>query len=133
MRQTVETLDPQGILYRKTRDHDKVFTALIVLESLQKYVLYEYHTSLGHNGTPRLYQCLNRKYYLKGLRKSVHKLVRNFSKCQTKTLQAPNYTCLYLEVPQMMMNFTSIDLIGPFQIIPRGNWYDLTVICILIN
>ena len=40
------------------KDHDKEFTTLIVPKSLQKYVLYESHTGLGHNGTTRLYQFL---------------------------------------------------------------------------
>ena len=41
------SLDPQGILYRKTRDNDKEFITLIVPVFLLKYVLYERDSSLG--------------------------------------------------------------------------------------
>ena len=45
------SLDPQGVLYKKGKGHDKEFIALIVVKPLQKYMLYLSYTSLGqwHN------------------------------------------------------------------------------------
>ena len=57
------SLDPQGLLHKKIKDHGKEFTALIVHKSLQKYVLFKSHTNLGHNSTTRPYQYLNRQCY----------------------------------------------------------------------
>ena len=39
----------------------KKSNALIGPKALHKYVLYESHTGLGHNGTNRLYQLLKRQ------------------------------------------------------------------------
>ena len=47
-------LDPHGGLYRKTKDQGKEFRALIVPMTIQKYVFYDSHNSLGHNSTTRL-------------------------------------------------------------------------------
>ena len=40
-----------GILHKKTNDHEKEFTASVIPLTLQKYVLHESHTSLGHYST----------------------------------------------------------------------------------
>ena len=49
------SLDPQGVLYKNVQDHGKELMVLIVPMTLQKYVLYESHSSLGHSGTTLLY------------------------------------------------------------------------------
>ena len=49
------SFNAQGVLYMKIQDHAKEFTELIVLKLHQRYVLYEIHTSLGHNVKTRLY------------------------------------------------------------------------------
>ena len=71
-------LDPHGTLYKKIEDHEKEFRALIVPESIQKYVLYESHKSSGHNSTTKLYQILKRQYYQKGFKESVQFFVRHY-------------------------------------------------------
>ena len=38
---------------------------------------------------------------------------------------------LHLEDPQRLMDFISMDFIGPPEVISRGNQYALTVICML--
>ena len=40
---------------------------------------------------------------------------------------------LHLEIPQIPMDFISIDFIGPLETTTRGNQYTLTVICMLTN
>ena len=57
------SLDPHGLLLWEKKHYGKVFTALIAPKPLQKYVLYESHTSLGHNGMTRLYQFLRRQCF----------------------------------------------------------------------
>ena len=86
-------------------------------------MLYESHTSLGHNVTTRLYKFLKTQYYWK---------VRHCLQCQTTNLQTTNYIQLHSDVPQMPMGVTSMDLIGPFEV-ASGNQYAFTVICMLTN
>ena len=71
------SLDPHGTLYKKVKYNGKEFRVLIVPKNIQKYVLYETHNSLGHNGTTGLYQLVKRLYYWKGLKESVQRFVRH--------------------------------------------------------
>ena len=73
------------------------------------------------------------QYYWKSLKKSVQKFVRHCLQFQRTNLQTPNYAQLYLEATQMHMDLISMDVIGPFKIISRGNQYKLAVICVLTN
>ena len=50
---------------QKVKDHEQEVTVLILPKTLQKYVLYQSHTSLGHNCKTRLHQFLKRQYYWK--------------------------------------------------------------------
>ena len=77
--------------------------------------------------TTRLYKFLKRLYYSKGLRESVKKYVRHCPQCQTTNLQTPHYGQHHLETPQTLIDFISIDLIGPFETTVKGNQYTLTV------
>ena len=52
---------------------------------------------------------------------SIQQFVRHCLLCQMTILQTPNYNQIHLEVSQMPMNFISMDLIGPFEMILRGN------------
>ena len=81
------SLDTQGILYRKMRDHDKEVTALIVLTSLQRYVLCDSHMSIRQNGKAR-------EYYWKVLKRPVQQFVRHCHQCQTIYVQTPKYALL---------------------------------------
>ena len=102
-------------------------------KTIQKCALYESQNSLGHCGTTRLYQFLKKQYYWKGLWESVQKFVRYCPQCQTTNLQTPNYVQLHLEIPQMPMDFISMNLIGPLEATKKGNQCTLTVICMLTN
>ena len=57
------SLDPHEALYKKIKDHEKEFRALILPKTIQIYVLYKSHNSLGYNGNTRLYLFLKRQYY----------------------------------------------------------------------
>ena len=39
----------------------------------------------------------------------------------------------HLEIVEMPMDFIDINLIGPFEVMNKGNQYALTVICALTN
>ena len=61
----------------------------------------------------------------------MHKFVLHILKCQTTNLQTPHYVQLHLEIPQIPIDFISMDLISPFEMTARGNQYALTVMCML--
>ena len=88
------SLDTHGALYRKIKDHGKEFRALIVPKAIQKYILYESHTSSDHNGITRLYKFLKSQTYWKDLREISAKI------CQTLSTMSNN---IYKH--QIMCNF----------------------------
>ena len=92
-------------------------------------MLYESHTSLGQNGTTRLYQFLKGK----GFKKAGKKFVRHCLQCQITNVQTQNYAQLHLEVLQMPVDLISMDFIGPFEVTSRENKYALTELCMLTN
>ena len=48
-------------------------------------------------------------------------------KCQMTHLQTSNYVQLHIKVPQILVDFISMNLIGPFKMMAWGNQYALTV------
>ena len=92
------SLDSHGALYRKMKDIGKEFRALIVPKTTHKYILYESHNSLGHNGITRLHKLLKMQYDWKGLKESMQRYVRHCPQCQTTNLQT-TYVQLHFEIP----------------------------------
>ena len=78
---SVEAIESQGILHKRTRGHDKEFTVVVALKLHQKYVVHESLTSLEHNGAAQLYQVLKGWYYWKGLKKAMQIFVRHCLQC----------------------------------------------------
>ena len=71
-----------GLWHKVVREDDKLFHALIVPIVFSKYVLYQAHDALGHNGTAWTYQCLKWLYYWKGLCKDVDTHMKQYIKCR---------------------------------------------------
>ena len=129
IRQCVETLvGTQGMPFRKTRDHEKEFMASIMPNSLQEYVLYESHISLGHYGITRQYQFLKITGKVK---RSLLSVCEALSSVPNNKFADPKLCSTPPSNPQMLMNFISMDLAGPFQITTRGIQYTLILICML--
>ena len=74
-----------------------------------------------------------REYYWKGPKRSVQQFIRHCPQCQQLNLKIPNYSQLHLEVPQMPMDFISVDLIGTSETISWRNQNVLTVIFMPTN
>ena len=96
------------------KDNRQEFT---VLKTIQKYVLYESHNSLGYNGTTSLYQFLKKKYYWKHLKETVQNLADIVYNVKQLTYKH-----------QIMCN-----VISPFETTMKGNQYASNVICMLSN
>ena len=62
---TAYYLDEHDITYRKIWDGSNIFHAIIVHNTLQPYILYENHYTLGHNRATKLYHFIRRLYYWK--------------------------------------------------------------------
>ena len=93
----------------KIKDHGREFKVLIVPKTIQKYLLYESHNGLDHNGTTRLYQFLKRQYYWKGLKESAQNLSGFVHNVKQQILQTPNYVQLYLEIYQTPTDFITVN------------------------
>ena len=53
--------------------------------------------------------------------------------CQQITLKEPHYANLHAVIPQVLIIFISMDLLGPYCERENGNQYALTVVCMLTN
>ena len=51
-------IDDDKILQKVVREVDRTSHALVVPQTLTKYILHQVHHALGHNGIMRTYQCL---------------------------------------------------------------------------
>ena len=100
-------------------------------QTLQPYILYENHNSLGHNGSTRLHNYIKRHYNWRKLWQHCNKYIRSCSECHQVTLKEPHYVDLHLPLPQFLMFFITMDLLGPYQETENGDQYALTTICML--
>ena len=122
----------EGLLHRYVTDYKQRFEALVVPESQASLILKLAHDDLGHNGTPRTYALIKRMFYWKGLKKSVEKYVAECTICQKHNVYPVRYTPGQFQVPEALMDFISMDLIGKFPLgSTKGNHFALTVICML--
>ena len=98
-------ISDNGHLHKDVREDDKLFHALVVTITFNKYILHQACDALGHNGTARSYHCLKWSYYWKGLCKDVNIHVKQCIKCRQQNLHHQHYAQLQLEVPLMPMHF----------------------------
>ena len=56
----------KGLLHKFVREDDKLIYAPVVAITLSKYILYQEHDILEHNGIARAYQYLKCMYYWNG-------------------------------------------------------------------
>ena len=121
-----------GILKKYVYDAKQRFETMVVPRSLCGTLLKLSHDDLGHNGTARTYMLLRQNYYWKGMRPKVTRYVKQCKLCRTHNSASTRYVKGTFEVPEVPMDFISMDLIGKFN--PpssQGNKFTLTVICML--
>ena len=121
-----------GILRKYVYDTKQHFETTVVPRSLRGVLLKFSHDDLGHNGTAQTYMLLRQNYYWKGMRPEVTRYVKQCKLCQTHNSASTRYVKGTFEVPEVPMDFISMDLIRKFNP-PRsqGNNFLLTVICML--
>ena len=71
-----------GMAYRKLWMDQIFFYTIMVPHNLQPYTLHEIHNVLGHNGSTRLHNFIERHYYWKKLHQHCNKYARICSECQ---------------------------------------------------
>ena len=121
-----------GILKKYVYDAKQQCETTIVPQSLCGTLLKLSHDDLGHNGTARTYMLLRRNYYWKGMRPEFTRYVIQCKLCQMHNSVSTSYVKQTFEVPEVPMDFISMDLIGKFN--PpssQGNKFALMVICML--
>ena len=121
-----------GLLHRYNIDYKQRFQELVIPVNYAKIVLKLAHDELGYNGTARTYALVKRMFYWKGLKKDTENYVKTCHICQQYNIQSVRYTPGHFEIPEVPMDFISMDLIGEFQMgSTQGNRYALTVVCML--
>ena len=100
---TLYYLDEHSITYRKIKLDKIFFHMIMVLQTLQPFILYESHSKLGHNGSTRLYNFIKRHYYWRKLHQQCNKYIRSCPECPQVTLKEPLYVNLHLPILQFAM------------------------------
>ena len=118
-----------GILHQKGTDFNNVFSAVVVPQTLIKYLLHASHDWLGHVEATKLYHFLKWLYYFKGMRQKLHEYVRSCHKCQIMNLQKTKFIHPHQDITQTQKDHLSIDLSGPYNTTSWGNVYVLMEIC----
>ena len=121
-----------GILKKYVYDTKQWFETMVVPRGLCGTLLKLSHDDLGHNRTARTYMLLRQNYYWKGMRPEVTRYVKKCKLCRMHNSTSTRYVKGTFEVPEVPMDFISMDLVGKFN--PhssQGNKFTLTVICML--
>ena len=121
--------DAIGILHKRVADFNSIFSAVVVLQILIKYLLHASQDSLGHVGATKLYHFLKQLSCFKGMRRILHEYVRSCHKCQIMSLQNPRFIDLHQDIAQTPNDHLSTDLLGPYNATSQGNIYVLTAVC----
>ena len=106
-----------GILKKYVYDAKQWFETTVVPRSLCGTLLKFSHDDLGHNGTGQTYMLFRRNYYWKGMRPEVTRYVKQCKLCRTHNSTSPRYVKGTFEVPEALMDFISMDLIGKFNLL----------------
>ena len=91
------------------------------------------HDLMGHNGTTHLYGYIRRFYFWQKLKQDCTKHMHQCKECQHISLKEPCYVDSNLHIPKLPMSFIAIDLLGEYLEMENGNYYALTVICMLTS
>ena len=121
-----------GVLYRLWMEHDKMFKCILVPITVRDALLTLAHQPGRHNGAPRTYSELKRKYYWLGMHKDVFKHCKACYECRLQNQGQPDDEFKHFTVPELPMAMICINLVGPIsQVTSAGNKFILTVIDML--
>ena len=133
----VNTIKPTSAVSHDRRDQDR----LVVPDSLKAFVLWRHHglPLAGHHGRKRVYESISRRFWWKGMWKTVRDWVRACDMCSRRKFGRPHRNgeprSILCSYPFEMV---SIDLLGPLPETLSGNTYLLTMLdcftrwCILV-
>ena len=119
-------LDPNGLLYCKTRQRhkDQPKSQIIIPnnDKLIRAIMYEYHDNVlsGHLGVNKTLHKVQQKYFWNNMEKDCKQYIRSCDQCQRHKPNAPNpkNRPLNPSLPTNPNTIVAIDLIGP---LPTSN------------
>jgi len=121
-------LDEEGVLYKRRTDRKH---HLVVPHSLIRDVIRANHDPVyvALPGMKRTFDFISLRYWWPSMRKSVEDYVRKSDPCQRRK-EGKEFVAPLGEVeePTAHFHFTTVDVTGPYLIIPRKNKYLLTFI-----
>jgi hypothetical protein len=120
-----------ALLYKTVSDGKQKFTPLVAPKLLVPYILRAIHDDFGHNGANRTIAMVKRYYVWPRMNQQIRDYVKKCMSCLRQNKQAFPYHHLHFKVPQVPMQFISMDLIGPFPRTASGSEYAQTAICML--
>ena len=119
------------LMMRNIIDNKQCFHTMVLPQVSITEILRSVHDELGHNGSTRTYMHIHRLYYWKGLKASVTQHVKQCMTCHKRNIQTVKYDQLHFSTSRLLMQFISMDLIGPLHLLRNGYYYTLMVICML--
>ena len=82
-------IDSLGILYKQVIDFNIIFSAIVVLQSLIKYLLHASHDLVGHVGVIKLYHFLKQLLLLSRHEKKIASICEILSQMSNHELIRP--------------------------------------------
>jgi len=121
-------LDMDVVLYRRVKGKQP---KLVVPQSLIQDVITESHNPIfvAHPGSKRTFELISLKYLWPKMRQSIEEYIRRCDKCQMrKGKQEFRAPLGEVETPSEPFQAVSLDITGPYFVIPRKNRYLLAII-----
>jgi hypothetical protein len=102
----------------------------LIPKAIRFQLLRIYHDDMGHGGQERTYELISKQFWFKGMRKFVHKYVRNCLNCvffKSPSGKKPGFLHPIPKVPKPF-HTVHIDHVGPFLRTKSGNTQILVIV-----
>ena len=117
-----------NILYYISYPDSDPILRLYIPEHLQKTIIQEHHTSLGHLGINKTYDAIRSKYFWINLYKDVTNFVTSCVTCQTRSAQKTRPPVQETDTPPFAWAKCAVDVSGPYPTSLSGNKYIVSFI-----
>jgi len=118
----------ENILYFISDPDSDPILRLYIPQHIQKKIIEEYHTSLGHMGIDKTYDAIRLKYYWVNLYKDITAYVTTCVTCQTRSSQKTKPIVQETDTPPFAWAKCAIDVSGPYETSVCGNRFIVSFI-----
>ena len=121
-----------GLLHKMSDEDGVLRFRLVVPDVLQNELMFAYHDLpySGHLGQEKTYEKLKDKYYWPRMKSTIIEYVKTCRDCQSRkspSMLTPGPMQI-IPIPAVKFEVIGVDLLGPFNLSPRGNRHILVCV-----